>query len=106
MTPRYSQDNPEMILGTSIFHDQNTVSSRGTGISFPYDIKTMIKTCPGNHSTFVIKISDDLSYPHVVGAIQGGNFGGHFGSPGHGTIGAPEGSLGWRRVLRTKIQEP
>ena len=60
-----------------------------------------MKTCPGNHSTFPIGPIDDLSCSRGAGAVQNGHLGGHLGSPGHLTMGAPEGPYRGRRVLRT-----
>ena len=79
----------------------NPGSSPFSTINFPYGMKIIMKFCLDSPSTFAYWHFDDLSHLHGAGALQRANFWSHFGSSGHGTIGAPEGSPGWRRVLRT-----
>ena len=101
MTYRWYLNASGLISGTSIFPPQKSGVRPSSGAHSTYGIKTMMKTCPGSHSTFRIGRLDDLSYCHGAGASQRGHFGGYFGSPGHLTVRAPEGSPGGRRVLRT-----
>ena len=103
MTYRWYLNASGLISGTSIFPPQKSRVRPSSGAHSTYGIKTMMKTCPGSHSTFRIGRLDDLSYCHGAGASQRGHFGGYFGSPGHLTVRAPEGSPGGRRVLRTII---
>ena len=104
MTYRWSLNASGLISGTSIFPPQESGTRPSSGAHSTYGIKTMMKTCPGSHSTFRIGRLDDLSYSHGAGASQRGHFGRYFGSPGHLTVRAPEGSPGGRRVLRTTLR--